>query len=86
MVSPQMFLIIFMKFNKCIPSVGTNKAVNTRRARDSTNVLVHSIYRQAFLMVDLKWPVLKHLYYLIMMIVTLLQFKFEKKGYITNNE
>nr|WP_302637713.1 sugar ABC transporter permease [uncultured Clostridium sp.] len=81
MVSPQMFLVIFMNLINAFQAFGQIKLLTQGGPGDSTNVLVHSIYREAFFngrfeMASVQAIIL----FLIMMIVTLLQFKFEKRG------
>ena len=81
MVSPQMFLVIFMNLINAFQAFGQIKLLTQGGPGDSTNVLVHSIYRQAFFNGRFEMACAQALIlFVIMMIVTLLQFKFEKKG------
>ncbi len=81
MVSPQMFLVIFMNLINAFQAFGQIKLLTQGGPGDSTNVLVHSIYREAFFNGPFETACTQALVlFAIMMIVTLLQFKFEKKG------
>ena len=81
MVSPQMFLVIFMNLINAFQAFGQIKLLTQGGPGDSTNVLVHSIYREAFFNGRFEMACAQALIlFVIMMIVTLLQFKFEKKG------
>lgn len=81
MVSQQMFLVIFMNLINAFQAFGQIKLLTQGGPGDSTNVLVHSIYRQAFFNGRFEMACAQALIlFVIMMIVTLLQFKFEKKG------
>ena len=81
MVSPQMFLVIFMILINAFQAFGQIKLLTQGGPGDSTNVLVHSIYREAFFNGRFETACTQALVlFVIMMIVTLLQFKFEKKG------
>ena len=80
-VSPQMFLVIFMNLINAFQAFGQIKLLTQGGPGDSTNVLVHSIYREAFFNGRFEMACAQALIlFVIMMIVTLLQFKFEKKG------
>lgn len=81
MVSPQMFLVVFMNLVNAFQAFGQIKLLTQGGPGDSTNVLVHSIYREAFFNGRFEIASAQAIIlFLIMMIVTLLQFKFEKKG------
>ena len=81
MVSPQMFLVVFMNLINAFQAFGQIKLLTQGGPGDSTNVLVHSIYREAFFNGRFEMACAQALIlFAIMMIVTLLQFKFEKKG------
>lgn len=81
MVSPQMFLVIFMNLINAFQAFGQIKLLTQGGPGDSTNVLVHSIYREAFFNGRFETACTQALVlFVIMMIVTLLQFKFENKG------
>ena len=81
MVSPQMSLVIFMNLINAFQAFGQIKLLTQGGPGDSTNVLVHSIYREAFFNGRFETACTQALVlFVIMMIVTLLQFKFEKKG------
>lgn len=81
MVSPQMFLVVFINLINAFQAFGQIKLLTQGGPGDSTNVLVHSIYREAFFNGRFEMACAQALIlFVIMMIVTLLQFKFEKKG------
>ncbi|MCI9069712.1 MAG: sugar ABC transporter permease [Clostridium sp.] len=81
MVSPQMFLVVFMNLINAFQAFGQIKLLTQGGPGDSTNVLVHSIYREAFFNGRFEMACAQALIlFVVMMIVTLLQFKFEKKG------
>ena len=81
MVSPQMFLVVFMNLINAFQAFGQIMLITQSGPGDSTNVLVHSIYREAFFNGRFEMACAQALIlFVIMMIVTLLQFKFEKKG------
>lgn len=81
MISPQMFLVIFMNLVNSFQAFGQIKLLTQGGPGDSTNVLVHSIYREAFFNGRFETACTQALVlFVIMLIVTLLQFKFEKKG------
>ena len=80
MVSPQMFLVIFMNLINAFQAFGQIKLLTQGGPGDSTNVLVHSIYREAFFNGRFETACTQALVlFVIMMIVTLLQFKFLEK-------
>lgn len=81
MVSPQMFLVVFMNLINAFQAFGQIKLLTQGGPGDSTNVLVHSIYREAFFNGRFEMACAQALVlFAIMIVVTLLQFKFEKKG------
>lgn len=81
MVSPQMFLVIFMNIVNAFQSFGQIKLLTQGGPGNSTNVLVYSIYREAFFNGRFEMACTQALIlFAIMMVVTMLQLKFEKKG------
>ena len=81
MLSPQMFLVVFMNIVNAFQAFGQIKLLTQGGPGDSTNVLVHSIYREAFFNGRFETACAQAIIlFLIMMAVTLLQFKFEKRG------
>lgn len=81
MISPQMFLVIFMNIVNAFQSFGQIKLLTQGGPGDSTNVLVYSIYREAFFNGRFEMACTQALIlFAIMMVVTILQLKFEKKG------
>ncbi len=81
MISPQLFLVIIMNVINAFQAFGQIKLLTQGGPGDSTNVLVHSIYREAFFNGRFEMACTQAIVlFLIMMCITLLQFKFEKKG------
>ena len=81
MISPQLFLVIFMNLINSFQAFGQIKLLTQGGPGDSTNVLVHPIYREAFFNGRFETACTQALVLFVMMlIVTLVQFKFEKKG------
>lgn len=81
MLSPQMFLVVFMNLINAFQAFGQIKLLTQGGPGDSTNVLVHSIYREAFFNGRFEMASAQSLIlFVIMMTVTVLQFKYEKKG------
>ncbi len=80
-ISPTMLFLIVSSIAKEMIASGLTLILTQGGPGDSTNVLVHSIYREAFFYGRVETACTQALVlFVIMMIVTLLQFKFEKKG------
>lgn len=81
MLSPQMFFVLFMNLVSSFQAFGQIKLLTQGGPGDSTNVIVHSIYREAFFNGRFEMACVQSLIlFAIMLLFTLLQFKFEKKG------
>ncbi|WP_082023794.1 carbohydrate ABC transporter permease [Clostridium polynesiense] len=81
MVSPTLFFVIFIDIINAFQAFGQVKLMTGGGPNDATNVLVHSIYREAFFnnrfeMASTQSVIL----FCIMLFITIIQFKFEKKG------
>lgn len=81
MLSPQLFFVIFMNLINSFQAFAQIKLLTQGGPGDSTNVLVHSIYREAFFNGRFEIASVQALLlFVIMFIVTVLQFRWEKKG------
>lgn len=81
MVSPTLFFVVFINIISSFQAFGQVKLLTGGGPGNSTNVLVHSIYREAFL--NNRFDIASAesiVLFLIMLVVTLIQFRFEKKG------
>lgn len=86
MLSPQMFFVVFMNLINSFQAFAQIKLLTQGGPGDSTNVLVHSIYREAFFNGRFEMASVQALLlFVIMLIVTVIQFRWEKKGGIINN-
>lgn len=81
MLSPQLFFVLFMNLISSFQAFGQIKLLTQGGPGDSTNVIVHSIYREAFFNGRFEIACVQSLVlFLIMLVFTLIQFKFEQKG------
>ena len=81
MLSPQLFFVIFMNLINSFQAFAQIKLLTQGGPGDSTNVLVHSIYREAFFNGRFEIASVQALLlFAIMFIVTVLQFRWEKRG------
>jgi sn-glycerol 3-phosphate transport system permease protein len=81
MLSPQMFFVVFMNLIGAFQAFGQIKLLTGGGPGDSTNVLVHAIYRDAFFNGRFEMASTESIIlFAIMLVVTLIQFRFEKKG------
>lgn len=81
LVSPQLFLVVVINIIGAFQAFGQIKLLTQGGPGDSTNVLVHSIYREAFFNGRFEVACTQALVlFFIMLVVTLVQFKLEKKG------
>ncbi len=81
LLTPQLFLVLFMNLVNGFQAFAQIKLLTGGGPGDATNVLVHSIYRDAFFngrfdMASAQSIIL----FIIVFAITLVQFKFEKKG------
>ncbi len=80
LISPQMFVVVFINVIGSFQAFGQIKLLTEGGPGDSTNVLVYSIYQEAFKYGRFEVACAQALVlFVIMLCVTLLQFKFEKK-------
>lgn len=80
-LSPQMFFVVFMNLINSFQAFAQIKLLTQGGPGDSTNVLVHSIYREAFFNGRFEIASVQALLlFVIMLIVTVIQFRWEKKG------
>jgi sn-glycerol 3-phosphate transport system permease protein len=81
LVSPTLFFVLFFNVVNAFQAFGQIKILTGGGPADSTNVLVYSIYKEAFMNNRFETACVQSLVlFFMMLIVTLLQFKFEKKG------
>lgn len=81
LLSPQMFFVIFMNLTSSFQAFAQIRLLTQGGPGDSTNVLVHSIYREAFFNGRFELACAQSIIlFAMMLIVTFLQFRFEKKG------
>ncbi|MGL6173750.1 MAG: carbohydrate ABC transporter permease [Cellulosilyticaceae bacterium] len=81
MLSPQLFFVLFMNLISSFQAFGQIKLLTQGGPGDSTNVIVHSIYREAFFNGRFEIACVQSLVlFIIMLAFTLIQFKFEQKG------
>ncbi|MGL4762477.1 MAG: carbohydrate ABC transporter permease [Sarcina sp.] len=81
MLSPQMFFVLFMNIINAFQAFAQIKLLTQGGPGDSTNVLVHSIYREAFFNGRFEFASVQAIIlFVVMLIVTLMQFKYERKG------
>lgn len=81
MISPTLFFVVFMDIMNSFQSFGQVKIMTAGGPGTSTNLLVYSIYKDAFFngrfdMASAQSVIL----FIIMFIIALIQFRFEKKG------
>lgn len=81
MLTPQLFFVIFMNLTSAFQAFGQIKLLTQGGPGDSTNVLVHSIYRDAFFNGRFEMASAQSIIlFVIVLGITLIQFAFEKKG------
>lgn len=81
MVSPTMFFVIFMDIMNAFQSFGQVNIMTSGGPGTTTNVLVFSIYREAFFNGRFDTACAQSIVlFSIMFLVAMFQFKFEKKG------
>lgn len=81
MISPTLFFVVFMDIMNSFQSFGQVKIMTAGGPGTSTNLLVYSIYKDAFFngrfdMASAQSIIL----FIIMFVIALIQFRFEKKG------
>lgn len=81
MVSPTLFFVIFIDIINAFQAFGQVKLMTGGGPGEATNVLVHSIYREAFFNNRFEIACTQSvILFSIMLLITIVQFKFEKKG------
>ncbi|WP_396136458.1 carbohydrate ABC transporter permease [Clostridium sp. SHJSY1] len=81
LISPTLFFVVFINMINSFQSFGQIKLLTSGGPSNSTNVLVHEIYRQAFFNNRFETACAESIIlFLIIFIITTIQLKFEKKG------
>jgi sn-glycerol 3-phosphate transport system permease protein len=81
LLSPTLFFVIFMNIMHSFQSFGQVNIMTSGGPGNSTNVLVFSIYREAFFNGRFDTACAQSIIlFIIMFVVAMLQFRFEKKG------
>lgn len=81
LLTPQLFFVLFMNLVGAFQAFGQIKLLTQGGPGDSTNVIVHSIYRDAFFNGRFEMASSQSIIlFLIVFSITLIQFAFEKKG------
>lgn len=81
MISPTLFFVVFMDIMSAFQSFGQVNIMTNGGPGDSTNVLVFSIYREAFFNGRFDTACAQSIIlFIVMFVVAILQFRYEKKG------
>lgn len=81
LLTPQLFFVLFMNLVGAFQAFGQIKLLTQGGPGDSTNVIVHSIYRDAFFNGRFEMASSQSIIlFIIIFGITLIQFAFEKKG------
>ncbi len=81
MVSPTLFFVIILDIINAFQAFAQVKLMTGGGPNDATNVIVHSIYREAFFNSRFEMAATQSvILFVIILVITLIQFKFEKKG------
>ena len=81
MISPTLFFMVFMDIMNAFQSFGQIKILTNGGPADSTNVLVFSIYREAFFNGRFDTASAQSIIlFIVMFAIAMLQFGYEKKG------
>ncbi len=81
LLTPQLFFVLFMNLVNGFQAFGQIKLLTGGGPGDSTNVLVHSIYRDAFFNGRFEMASAQSIIlFIIVFSITLIQLKFENKG------
>lgn len=81
LLSPQLFFVVFMNLTSSFQAFAQIRLLTQGGPGDATNVVVHSIYREAFFNGRFELACAQSIVLFAMMLfVTFLQFRFEKKG------
>ena len=81
LISPTLFFVFFINMINSFQSFGQIKLLTQGGPANSTNVIVHEIYREAFFNNRFERACAESIIlFFIILIITLIQLKFEKKG------
>lgn len=81
LISPTLFFVVFINMINAFQTFGQVRLLTSGGPANSTNVLVYEIYREAFLNNRFETAFAQSIIlFFIILIITLIQFKFEKKG------
>lgn len=81
LISPTLFFVFFINMINSFQSFGQIKLLTQGGPANSTNVIVHEIYREAFFNNRFETACAESIIlFFIILIITLIQLKFEKKG------
>lgn len=81
LISPTLFFVVFINMINSFQSFGQIKLLTSGGPSNSTNVIVHEIYREAFFNNRFETACAESIIlFLIILIITTIQLKFEKKG------
>lgn len=81
MISPTLFFVVFMDIMNAFQSFGQVNIMTNGGPGDSTNVLVFSIYREAFFNGRFDTACAQSIIlFIVMFVVAIFQFRYEKKG------
>lgn len=81
LISPTLFFVVFINMINSFQAFGQVKLLTLGGPANATNVLVYDIYRQAFLNNRFETACAESIVlFIIILIITLIQLKFEKKG------
>lgn len=81
LISPTLFFVVFINMINAFQSFGQIKLLTQGGPANSTNVIVHEIYREAFFNNRFETACAESIIlFFIILIITLIQLKFEKKG------
>lgn len=81
LISPTLFFVVFINMINSFQSFGQIKLLTSGGPSNSTNVIVHEIYREAFFNNRFETACAESMVlFLIILVITAIQLKFEKKG------
>lgn len=81
LISPTLFFVVFINIINSFQTFAQIKLLTSGGPANSTNVIVHGIYREAFFNNRFETACAESIIlFLIILIITLIQLKFEKKG------
>jgi sn-glycerol 3-phosphate transport system permease protein len=81
MISPTLFFVVFINMINSFQTFGQVKLLTLGGPANATNVIVYEIYREAFFNNRFETACAESIIlFLIILVITLIQLKFEKKG------